>query len=133
MAATAKPVELGSGPVRVKLGGVKLAHRAGKRLFLVLRGLEAKTPPGVLYHLYLDLPEGVRPAKDDPRHIGSVNFFNAGYGPKDAFRSFDVTDLTRTLAAKRLLTAQTTVTILPLRAPEAGASPVIGRIELIEQ
>lgn len=135
--ATAGKVDLGAGPTTVTLGGPELAARldalGSRRVHVVLRGLHASQPPGVLYHLYLNLPAGAVPAGEDPRHVGIVNFYAAQTGPADPdriFYSFDATDAARSLRAQSLLRDGVTLTFLPVGspAPEAGAG--VSRIEL---
>lgn len=153
--ATAEgPIALGAGAVRVPLKSASaqtpergmLAKRlttlgANQRLYLVIRDLRAAEQPGVLYRLYLDLPQDAQPRRNEQRYIGSLNFFNSvkggGYGAQasgsDFFFSYDITALVRNLQARRLLSERTTITIAPSGAPTANAAPTIGRIELVEQ
>jgi hypothetical protein len=140
-------VELASGPVSVTLSapiqqGNKLASRLGslapeERIYLVLRDMATQEQPGVLYHIYLDLPAGSgAPAKDDPHYVGVLNFYNArAEASPGVFRSFEVTELLRNLQKQGLLSDQTTVTIIPSRsgALNTNAKPVIGRVELVVQ
>lgn len=151
--ATAEgPHSLGAGALRVPLkyaasatssGGAALGARVGslgrgRRIRLVVKGLRAREQPGVVYHLYLDLPEGARPARDDPHYVGTLNFYDAsGFGPEDSrskvFRSFDVTEVVMNLRARELLAEQTTVTILPSGVPKSSSKPEIESLELVEQ
>ena len=142
--ATAGPIELETVPQ-----GVSLAASLGKALgpdrhvFLVLRDLRATEQPGVLYHLYLDLPPGATPEQDDPRYIGTFNFYDAipidtGEGKKTAtpssgFFSFDISETARALRGRGMLSERTTVTIRAGGTPTPGAKPVIGRMELVLQ
>jgi hypothetical protein len=145
--AIAGPVELGATPARISLtptagAGGNLASQLaalgpGRHLYLVLRDLRATEQPGVLYHLYLDLPPlplGGTPAEDDPRHVGSLNFYNATpVSNPGFFQSYDISDAMRGLARRKMLSDATTVTILPFGTPAEGARPVIGWIELAVQ
>lgn len=148
LATSLASTELGAGPVSVTLSpppsqqGTKLAARLsslapGERIYLVLRDMTTQQQPGVLYHIYLDLPAGNRaPAKDDPHYVGVLNFYNARAESSPAvFRSFEVTDFLRNLQKQGLLSDQTTVTIIPSPggAVNASAKPVIGQIELVVQ
>jgi hypothetical protein len=149
--ATAGPVPLGSGAVRVSLsptgkaspeGGGLGAHvgalRPGRRIYLVVRGLRAEEPPGVIYHLYLDLPAGAKPARTDARYVGSLSFFDAANFEESelsraSFRSFDITDTLRNLRSRRLLGERSTLTIIPGGMPATSTRLEIGRVELVEQ
>lgn len=148
LAASLASTELAAGPVSVTLSPppgqqeTKLAARLSslapaERVYLVLREMATQQQPGVLYHIYLDLPAGSSaPAKDDPHYVGVLNFYNARpEGSPGFFRSFEVTDLLRNLQKQGLLSDQTTVTIIPSRGGvlNASAKPVIGRIELVVQ
>jgi hypothetical protein len=148
LAVSTSSTELAAGPVSVTLSspsgqqGTNLASRLGslaqgEHIYLVLREMTTQQQPGVLYHIYLDLPAGTTtPGKDDPHFVGVLNFYNArSEASPDLFRSFDVTDLLRNLQKQGLLSDQTTVTIIPSPSGPANASakPVIGRIEVVVQ
>jgi hypothetical protein len=149
------PLALGDGPVHATFqpcsereGAPALditAHvralRPGHHLYLVVRRLHAKAPPGVLYGVYLDLPP--KPTRDQLKShkVAALNFFDAIL-PKDdhddgganpRFVSFDVTDVVRSLQAEGLLKEKPTLTIIPAGKPAASAKPVIGAITLIER
>jgi hypothetical protein len=142
--SSSAPVELGAQPVRVVLGSASEKRTLGARLetlasnhglHLVLYDVRAESPPGTLYHLYLDLPVGAVPEPNDPHHIGSVNFYDAmrDRGPSTLGRSYDITAAVRKLKDAKMLPEETSVTIVTSRPPEAGARPVIGRIQIVEQ
>lgn len=148
IASAAGPIELTEGPLRIALDplgertlSAELDSLGGRRVYLVLRDLRAAGAPGVLYHLYLDLPAGAEPGADDSHHVGILNFFGAppldeaGETPREAaaLRSFDVSEAARALRERDLPTGPTTVTIRPQGRPTPGARPVIGRIELLVQ
>jgi tyrosinase len=147
-----KEIKLGSGPTRVTLeplavkeGGKPLAFHEriralpkDKHVYLIVKNLQADAQPGVLYHLYLDLPEGAKDEKLTPHLVGTVNFFNAvmlgGHGKKgpEPFFQFDITDLARSLLSRDLLTATPTLTIAPAGTPAEKANPVIGEVTVVE-
>jgi tyrosinase len=142
--ATAGPIELETVPQRVSFAmspGKVLA--TDQPVYLVLHDLQATEQPGVLYHLYLDLPPGVTPEQDDARYIGTFNFYDAipidaGERKKTAtqssgFFSYDISGVARTLRGRGMLSERTTVTIRAGGTPTPGAKPVIGRIELVRQ
>jgi tyrosinase len=108
------------------------------RVFLQLRNFRADAPPGVLYHVYLSLPEGAR-GRDATRHyVGPLSFFDAVPGRAHAqhFRgkstSFDVTDIVRRLRREGLFSGTPSVTIAPAGAPPEAARPLIGEIRLVQ-
>ena len=147
-------IKLRAGSVRVRLapsaaipgGAQTLAARIDvlapdRRLYLMLEGVCAMAQPGVLFHLYLDLPPGRAPARSDPRSVGDLNFFDA-VRPCDSspsplppypFYSYDVTALLKRLRTARLLARNTTVTIRSSGTPAVDAMARIARIRLVEQ
>jgi hypothetical protein len=114
-----------------------------KRLYLVLRNLKADAQPGVLYHLYLELPPGADPTKAQAHYVGQIQFFDAAYhgehdsgaagNAPDKFYSFDVTQLVKSLRLKKKLSDRPNLSIVPIGQPEEAAKPVIGEITLVEQ
>jgi hypothetical protein len=141
IAKTAAAVTIKPDGVRVPLESVRKNQslsariarvRAGKTLYLVLKDVETNKQPGELYHVYLNLEEGKKPAPEAA--IGTLNFFNFERKPSaDSFFSFNVTEVLKRLAADRQLSEPLTITILPAGTPEEGAIPTIGQIELVEQ
>lgn len=146
--ASAHAVELTAQPVRVQLVSEKNGQGTSpdrqlkslpdsRNVYLVLSGLSAATPPGTLFHLYLDLPEGVTPKPGDAWHLGSINFYNAVPGPdtpkdKPALpTSIDITGVARKLRSEGKLTSVSTITVMATRLPEAGSKPMIGSIAII--
>ena len=126
---------------------VEDALAAGRQLFLVLRGLETQLQPGVLYHVYLELPAGTEGQPPETHLVGTINFFDAeqhaehagdpaGHGeaaPPEKFYSFDVTELARRLAAADRLSGTPAVTLAAADEPAAEARPVVGEIHLVEK
>jgi hypothetical protein len=149
------PVSLGSGSARVTLEpvaessteqrtlGARIGTLArGRHLYLVVRDLQVVGQPGVLFRLYIDLPSEAKPLiRTDPHYIGALNFYNAAEPgrfdvPKEKspmFVSYDITRVLRNLRAQKLLTDQTTLTIIPSGTPALQSDPRIGRIEIVEQ
>jgi len=147
------PVSLGSGSARVALGPVAESSTAektlaariatlarGRHIYLVVRDLRVVGQPGVLFRLYLDLPPDAKPIRTDSHYVGALNFYNAAEpGRFDAnekspmFVSFDITRVLRNLRAQKLLSDQTTLTIIPSGTPATQSEPRIGRIEIVEQ
>ncbi len=100
---------------------------------LILKGLEANAQPGVLYHVYLGLPEGATPKPNDPHKIGIINFFDAvpieGAHTHDVSFSFDITDSIPRLK----LANEPLVTIAPVNQPDAEAKPFVGSVALVRE
>jgi tyrosinase len=157
-AAKTTPITLGAEPVRVPLDplpegagleAVDLPNHVrslapGRRLYLVVKNLRAQTQPGVLYHLYLELPSDAARGQMAAHHVGVVNFFHAvGHGGHEhaaaakkgteRFLRFDITDLAKKLQAQGLLKQKPILTIAPAGKPAAEAKPVIGEITIIER
>jgi len=111
----------------------KLKAAPPKRHYLVLRGLEANAQPGVLYHVYLGLPEGATPKPNDPHKVGIINFFDAvpveGAHTHDVSFSFDVTG---SIAGLKLAD-EPVVTIAPANQPDAEAKPFLGSVALVTE
>lgn len=154
IAAAEGPISLGQGLTRVTLalpasddGGTRLVERIGavgpeRRFYLVVRGVRADAQPGVLYNLYLNVPEGVRPKSGnlDQRYAGTINFYDAvvrgGAAARASGRtrsaSFEVTALLRRLRAQNLLGRQLSVTVAAAGTPAGESHPQVGCIELVE-
>lgn len=99
-------------------------------LRLVLRDLSAERAPGALYHLYLDLGEDEEPADDDPRHVGSLNFFGVETGGATAeLRSYEVPPIGPRLAGA-VRAGRPLILTVRTSAAAAGPPPSLGRIEL---
>ena len=160
------PVALGADPVKVTLEplpepGNEVAAamttrvnalRPGKRLYLVVKDLKASAQPGVLYHLYLELPAEASKEKLEAHHVGTLNFFNAvshemqsmpghaaaakkGAEKKkvtERFYRFDITELAKKLHAQGLLKEKPILTIAPAGKPAAAAKPAVGEISIVE-
>jgi tyrosinase len=150
------PVTLEAGPKRIllKTGLPKTGAMAGpppslsasvqglkasEQLYLVLRDLSANTAPGVLYNVYLNLPEGTKPESSETNYVGSINFFDAVGHHEHAteqpsrFVSFDISELAKKLQSSGGLGEEASVTIVPAGEPESDAKPVIGQISLVKQ
>lgn len=148
LAASTQAVELTAKPVRVKLvsgesdkntnlGQILESLPASRNVYLVVTGLRAVKQPGTLFHLYLDLPEGVTPSPGNAWHIGSINFYNAvpvPDAPKDRPASpisIDITGVLRNLRSSQKLTSVSTVTVMATHPLEAGSEPMIGHIAIV--
>jgi len=101
--------------------------------YLVVKGLEANVQPGVLYHVYLGLPESAAPKANDLHKVGIINFFDAvpieGNHTHDVSFTFDITES----LAKLKLPDEPSVTIAPVNQPEAEAKPFVGSVEIVKE
>jgi len=146
--AASPSLALGRGPVRLTLEHSPTnknrlladelnALGTERSLYLVLRDLQTNAQPGVLYDVYLNLPENASPKGEDANYVGTISFFNADHAHTGAasqqFYSFDVTDLARKLQSKGGVPEKPTITIAPAGDAADEAKPVIGQISLVEQ
>lgn len=143
------PIALESGTVTVVLKASRseksvkdLVSSAGpnRKFYLIIGELNAAQQPGVAYHVFFNLPSGIKPELNNPYYAGTVNFYNAvrleGADPtaKDQrVFSFDITRLVRDLLSKAKLGAEVTVTLKPGGVPVEGAQARIGRLDLIAE
>jgi tyrosinase len=141
-------ISLGAGPLTVHLAPHEGAVFADQiealgdehRLYLVISNYKAEAQPGVLYHVYLDLPSGPGEPHREGHYVGTMNFFDAvpHSGHQHATmtgktRSFDVTDVVRQLRTEGRTGSAPSVTIVPAGRPASEARPVIGDISLLAQ
>src|SRR5712671_2699864 len=138
------PVSLGSGSARLTLEPVAESSTAprtlaarlgtlarGRRIYLVVRDLQVVGQPGVLFRLYVDLPSEAKPIRTDPHYLGALNFYNAAEPGRfdipneknPMFVSYDITRVLRNLRAQKLLSDQTTLTIIASGTPAAQSDP----------
>lgn len=148
----ATAVRLGAGPARALLQpaapapqgfGERVAalNQNGGRLHLVLRDLMAAAQPGVLYAVYLNLPEAPTEAELETSRVGYIHFFSSvahaaddGVPPTEGrFYAFDVTDVAAGLGAAGALGDEGSVTIIPQGAPLGAAESMVGEILLVEE
>jgi len=130
----AKSVEVGARPVTITLTSRALAAAASSRhLELVVRGVRADNPPDVLVDVYVGLAAGERPTENDPRHVGSLNFYGANpFNPADrVFQIYDLTAALRGLQRRHTLGDGLRVTFIPDGTPSAGTKASLARVELV--
>ena len=111
--------------------------RPGRRLFLVLEELSARTPT-VVYDVYLNLPSGAGAKQALGHWVGDLNFFDAvghqhDHSAEPSFVSYDITDAAQRLLVKRRLGPNAVLTIVPSEPAPAGARPEIAKVSIVEQ
>lgn len=160
-AKAARDVALGTAPVVVTLDLVRGTNEAAvkptlletvqklpdsRRLYVVLRGLEAQAQPEVLYSAYIGVA-GKEASVTEENFLGTFSFFDAlkldhgdgGHAAHGAdgdggkFYSFDATDVLKRLGADKSLGENPTVVIVPVGEPASAARPVVATIELQQQ
>ncbi len=146
--AASQTLALGRGPVRLELEHIATnknrllsdelnALGTERSLYLVLKDLQTNAQPGVLYDVYLDLPESASTNEANDNYVGTINFFNADHAhtgtASHKFYSFDVTEVARKLQSKGGAPEKPTVTIAPAGEPAETAKPVVGQVSLVEQ
>jgi len=138
-------IPLGPGPIRAALEAppsaaatVPLGTRIEKldpnhRLYLVVNDLQTQGTPGVVYHLYLELPPSSGKAAGQ-YYVGSINFFAAEHRHEGqpVSVSFDITDLAKRLKAQGHLGTKAELTIAPAGTPASEAKPTVGEVALHE-
>jgi tyrosinase len=143
--AAASSVSLGSGATKVQLQSTPAANNRVfdlslaapapdlGRYYLVVRNLQIKAQPGVIYSLYLNVPDGASAAVRQAHKAGDLNFFQAMPGMEmdgpTRFVSYDITGLVKRLGAS-VVSGATTLTVTPSGEPAAGSEPVIGSISI---
>ena len=155
LALSGSAVELGSAPIQVRLASAPGVETVGsvleaaddQKLYVVVKDLAAQTQPGVIYNLYLGLPEGAAaPEGDDSRLLGSLNFFGfahgdhqgdhgagtAGADAPEKFVSYEITELARELRAAGV-EGEPRLTIAPAGDAAADAKPVLGEVSLVRR
>ncbi len=105
------------------------ADRAARQLYLVIENLRAQDGVDATFEVYLGLPPGVTPRRDDAHYVGDFNFFDAEAGGRAA--SFNISSRVaalRALAARREAPA---VTIVRNGRVSPQARPGIGKVTLV--
>jgi len=150
IATASGPVAMGASPVKVELNAPQAVAAApggapetaapprvgarpqapptaaappSKRLYIVIRNLQAHAQPGVLYNVYLEVAGG------RAMRLGTINFFDAGMNGmmSQKFASFDITGI----VDGNIPSKEIGVTIAPVGKPASDAQPVIGDISLV--
>lgn len=105
------------------------------RYYLVVRDLRIKAQPGVLYDLYLNLPENATGAVRSAHKVGSLNFFSAMPGMEmdepTRFVSYDISSLVKKLGSEAVSGA-VNVTFASAGSPAAGSEPVVGSVSIVK-
>ncbi len=142
----AGPITLGPSLTRITLTGAEAGApgvvmrgvESGRRVYLVVAGLHAAAPPGVVYGVYVGLPMDAVPGPDNPFLAGNLNFFGAtdlapGRPAGPVTISLDVTATLQMLASKGLLGGPLDVAMVPVGVPATGSQPSLGSLTLVMQ
>ncbi len=148
LATLASPTEVARTPLHLNLttpaGRVaalseQVKSLDGKSVYLVLQNVEAAAAPGVVYNVYLDLPQGASPSPESPNYVGTINFFGVTmigadmHGMTPRSFSLDVTDKIKALQASGALARTPTVSLVPQGEPAATAKATIAKVQLVAQ
>jgi tyrosinase len=143
--ASAATITLSAKPLRVPLakpfrGAAITPQGPGGpvRYYVVVQGLNSDRQPGVLYNLYLNLPDATSDATNAAHLIGSINFFGAmshglgadAHAMSSKFISFDITPLVQRLGAQAV-SGDLHVTIAPAGAPQGEAQPTLASLKIV--
>jgi hypothetical protein len=106
----------------------------GANYYVVVEDPRINRQPGVLYNLYLNLPDGASPAATTAHLIGTLNFFGAmprSMGSMQGkFISFDITQLVQRLGAQAV-SGDLQVTFAPAGTPESEAQPTVASLKIV--
>jgi hypothetical protein len=110
------------------------------KLHLVLLGPGTNAQPGVLYGIYLDLPQNATAEQKKRHSVGAINFFSfTGYENDEAKKSpnrravsLDVTEVAKRLHSDGKLRDKPVITIVPIGKPKPDAKPIVSEIHLTE-
>jgi tyrosinase len=137
--ASANAISLAPRPVRIPLAKAQRAAAAATprttggpaTYFVVVQGLQADTQPGVLYNLYLNLPDAASDATSASHLIGSINFFGAmSHAMRNRFVSFDITPLVQRLGTAAV-SGDLHVTVAPAGTPQGEAQPTLASLRIV--
>jgi tyrosinase len=153
LASLASPTQLARTPLHLNLAqpaapapgaratalNEQIRSLGDKNVYLVLQNVQAEAAPGVVYNVYLDLPQGASPSPGSPNFVGTINFFGVtmtgadmqGMTPRTF--SLDVTDKIKALQAGGGLGQTPAVTLVPQGEAAENARATIGRVELVSQ
>jgi hypothetical protein len=105
------------------------------RVSLVLYDISAEAPPTTAFAVYLGLPPGAAPAKEDPHYVGRFGLYGEiNRGPLQAApssRSYDITGVLQRLLGSKAMADPIGVTIVPERALSPASRPTIGNIAIV--
>jgi tyrosinase len=119
-------------PIRTAIQSVA----SEKRLYLVAKDLSAPVGPGVVYDVFLNLPDSVSGTQANSNYVGSINFFGAGHGEHAGnsgrrFLSLDVTQRGKSLTAQGKPDEPLKISLVASGTPFEAAKPVVGSLTLV--
>lgn len=94
------------------------------RIALNVEGIRFSKNPGLVYEVYVGLPEGETPDYRSPYFVGLLSFFDVPRRPTEPGRTltFDITETTRLLGAQGLWPGRQPVTFVPYGGPTAATA-----------
>lgn len=102
------------------------ADRPDRQFYVTIDSLRAEGGVEATFEVYLDLPAGVPPRRDDPHYIGDFNFFGAE--GRSTAASFNVSRHIGDLRGRAARGEAPAVTIVPNGT--VTSRPSIGRLSL---
>jgi tyrosinase len=108
------------------------------QIFLVLDGIQAHEVPGVVYDVYVGVPQDKTPEANDPGYVGTLNFFDAhgehaDHGGSGISVAYSAADALRAQQQRGGTELRPTVTLIPQGTLAPGAGPKIGNISLVSE
>jgi tyrosinase len=150
------PIALGATPVTISLtmrppaagaapllfGKVATGLAPSAKLTLLFQDLRAQAAPGVVYKVYVGLPDNPTPEQLKEHYVGMLNFFNAvshgGHAPQGmpapsgSSAPIAITGVAKDLATKGRLANNPKVTLIPSGTPSPNAKATIGGVTLYQ-
>jgi tyrosinase len=133
-----------SAPARPPAGGLEAA--APPRVYLNIENVEGTANPGLIYGVYVNLPEGEAPRPESPHFVGTLSFFGIETtqprdddeeAPHELRYVFDITPTVQALSAQGSWDSeQLRVSFSPLEVSDEEGPPTevpavkIGRVSL---
>jgi len=149
------PISLGAAPVTIALtmrpsaagaqppsfGALASGLPANAKLTLVFHDVRAQVAPGIVYRVYVGLPDNPTADQLKAHYVGLLNFFNAvphgahaaqGAPIAGAAVPLPMTQTAKDLAAKGALGDAPKLTLVPVGTPLDNSKPTIGGVTVYQ-